>query len=144
MDKNIGIYIVGGKPTEEYLQIQKENNLTQIHFEGFKTKEELAMYFKAADIFVHPTREVIWGLVINESMPYGLPVVTTNKCVAGMELITNKECLIDTDNSEQLKNIMEKLMNDSELRVEIAQQNLHKIASYTIEKMVEKHLKIIN
>lgn len=67
-------------------------------------------------------------------MAYGLPVVTTNKCVAGMELITNKECLIDTDNSEQLKNIMEKLMNDSELRVEIAQQNLHKIASYTIEK----------
>ena len=105
MDKNIGIYIVGGKPTEEYLQIQKENNLTQIHFEGFKTKEELAMYFKAADIFVHPTREDIWGLVINESMAYGLPVVTTNKCVAGMELITNKECLIDTDNSEQLKNI---------------------------------------
>ena len=76
MDKNIGIYIVGGKPTEEYLQIQKENNLTQIHFEGFKTKEELAMYFKAADIFVHPTREDIWGLVINESMAYGLPVVT--------------------------------------------------------------------
>ena len=24
MDKNIGIYIVGGKPTEEYLQIQKK------------------------------------------------------------------------------------------------------------------------
>ena len=144
MDKNIGIYIVGGKPTEEYLQIQKENNLTQIHFEGFKTKEELAMYFKAADIFVHPTREDILGLVINESMAYGLPVITTNKCVAGMELITNKECLIDTDNSEQLKSIMEKLMNDSELRVEIAQQNLHKIASYTIEKMVEEHLKIIN
>lgn len=85
----------------------KENNLTQIHFEGFKTKEELAMYFKAADIFVHPTREDIWGLVINESMAYGLPVITTNKCVAGMELITNKECLIDTDNSEQLKSIME-------------------------------------
>lgn len=144
MDKNIGIYIVGGKPTEEYLQIQKENNLTQIHFEGFKTKEELAMYFKATDIFVHPTREDIWGLVINESMAYGLPVVTTNKCVAGMELITHKECLIDTDNSEQLKHIMEKLLNDSELRVKMAQQNLHKIADYTIEKMVEEHLKIIN
>ena len=39
---------------------------------------------------------------------------------------------------------MEKLINDTELRVEIAQQNLHKIASYTIEKMVEEHLKIIN
>lgn len=144
MDKNIGIYIVGGKPTNEYLQIQKKDNLTQVHFEGFKTKEELATYFKAADLFVHPTREDIWGLVINEAMAYGLPVVTTNKCVAGMELITDRECLIDTDNVEQLRRIMEKLMNNSELRIKISKQNLHKIADYTIEKMAEAHLKIIN
>lgn len=60
MDKNIGIYIVGGKPTEEYLQIQKENNLTQIHFEGFKTKEELAMYLKQL-IYLYTLQEKTFG-----------------------------------------------------------------------------------
>lgn len=143
MDKSIGIYIVGGKPTAEYIQMQKKYNLTQVHFVGFKTKEELAEYFNAADLFVHPTREDIWGLVINEAMAHGLPIVTTNKCVAGMELIANRECLIDTDNVEQLRLILEKLINNSELRMSLAKQNLQTIANYTIEAMVEAHLKII-
>lgn len=142
MDKNIGIYIVGGKPTEEYLELQRKFNLTQVHFEGFKTKDELADYFKAADLFVHPTREDIWGLVINEAMAYGLPVVTTNKCVAGMELIADKDCLIDTDSPKQLKAIMDKLMADDERRADIATHNLSKITNYTVEKMAEAHIKV--
>lgn len=143
MDKSIGIYIVGGKPTEEYLAIQKKYNLTQVHFEGFKTKKELAEYFKAADLFVHPTREDIWGLVINEAMAYGLPVVTTNKCVAGMELVSDKDCIIDTDDSEQLRSIIEKLMSSDALRLKIAHANLEKISGYTVEKMAEAHINIL-
>lgn len=142
LDKNIGIYIVGGKPTEEYLKLQKDYELTQVHFEGFKSKSELAEYFKAADLFVHPTREDIWGLVINEAMAYGSPVVTTNKCVAGMELIADKDCLIDTDSPEQLKAIMDKLMADDERRADIAIHNLRKITNYTVEKMAEAHIKV--
>ena len=142
MDRNLGIYIVGGKPTEEYLSLQKKYDLTQVHFEGFKTKDELAEYFKAADLFVHPTREDIWGLVINEAMAYGLPVVTTNKCVAGMELVSDKDCLIDTDSAEQLKSIMETLMWDDDRRLRIAADNLKKIAGYTVEKMAEAHIKV--
>ncbi len=142
IDKNIGIYIVGGKPTDEYLELQKKYNLTQVHFEGFKTKEELAEYFKAADLFVHPTREDIWGLVINEAMAYCLPVVTTNKCVAGMELVSDKDCLIDTESPKQLKSIMETLMADDIRRNKIASDNLKKIAGYTVEKMAEAHFKV--
>lgn len=142
MDRSIGIYIVGGKPTEEYLKMQKQYDLMQVHFEGFKTKDELVEYFKAADLFVHPTREDIWGLVINEAMAYGLPVVTTNKCVAGMELVSDKDCLIDTDSPEQLKAIMEQLMNDDRRREDVAATNLRKINGYTVEKMAKAHIRV--
>lgn len=144
MDRNTGIYIVGGKPTEEYLKMQKEYELTQVHFEGFKTKAELAEYFKAADLFVLPTREDIWGLVINEAMAYGLPVVTTNKCVAGIELVSDKDCLVDTDDPGQLKDIMEALMADDNRRERIAVKNLTKIKNYTVEKMAEAHIKVFD
>lgn len=138
MNKEVGIYIVGGKPTHEYLKMQQEMNLTNVHFEGFKTKQDLSLYFKAADIFVHPTREDIWGLVINEAMGYGLPIITTNKCVAGMELLPS-ECIIDTENVEQLSNSINKLLADENLCKELSRENLEKIKEYTIEKMVIAH-----
>ena len=138
INKEVGIYIVGGKPTPEYLKMQQEMNLTNVHFEGFKTKQDLSLYFKAADIFVHPTREDIWGLVINEAMGYGLPIITTNKCVAGMELLPS-ECIIDTENVEQLSNSINKLLADENLCKELSKENLEKIKEYTIEKMVIAH-----
>lgn len=138
INKEVGIYIVGGKPTPEYLKMQQDMNLTNVHFEGFKTKQELSLYFKAADIFVHPTREDIWGLVINEAMGYGLPTITTNKCVAGMELLP-AECIIDTENVEQLSNSINKMLADESLCKELSKENLEKIKEYTIEKMVIAH-----
>ena len=66
VDKATGIYIVGGKATDEYLRIKENLKLSNVHFVGFKAKEELKKYYKAADLFVLPTREDIWGLVINE------------------------------------------------------------------------------
>lgn len=143
MDTSIGFYIVGGVPTEEYLQMQKSLGLTNVHFEGFKTKTDLARYFKAADLFVLPTREDIWGLVINEAMAYALPVVTTNQCVAGVELLQDKHCLVDVEDVDGLRVAMERILDDNYLAQHLAVENLTKIRAYTIEKMVEAHVKIL-
>ncbi|MDE5987548.1 MAG: glycosyltransferase family 4 protein [Prevotella sp.] len=143
MDKSIGFYIVGGIPTEEYLQMQKSLDLENVHFEGFKTKEQLAEYFKAADLFVLPTREDIWGLVINEAMAYALPVITTKKCVAGIELIQDKHCLVDVEDVDGLRVAMERILNNEDLAKRLAVENLEKISDYTIERMAEAHVKIL-
>ena len=64
-------------------------NLNNVHFIDFKNKDTLKEYYHVADVFVLPTREDIWGLVINEALAYGLPVITTDKCMAGLEMIEN-------------------------------------------------------
>lgn len=87
LPENVGVYIVGGKPCLEYLSLVDELQLKNIHFIDFKTPIELSNYYQAADIYVLPTREDIWGLVINEAMAYGLPVITTTNCLSGTELI---------------------------------------------------------
>lgn len=144
LNKNIGIYIVGGEPTKEYLELQQEFDLKQVHFEGFKTKDELAEYFKATDLFVLPTRGDSWGLVINEAMAYGLPVITTNKCVAGLELLSDEKCIVDVDDVDGLYTAIMRVFNNRSLQEKLALENLKKIRNYTIEKMAQAHLEIIN
>ena len=142
---DIGIYIIGGKPTEEYLKIIKENKLTNIHFEGFKQPNELALYFAASDVFVLPTREDIWGLVVNEAMAHALPVVTTDRCVAGLELVKNgvNGYIVAVEDAKQLEKKIKDIVYADTVEYDRMKTNaFDKIRKYTFEKMVEAHINV--
>ncbi len=141
LDSCIGVYIIGGEPTDEYNKLKNELNLTNVYFEGFKSKEQLIEYYKASDIFVLPTREDIWGLVINEAMSYGLPVITTENCVAGLELINDYEngFIIPVDDEFQLTNRINEIAQSRVIRERMAENSLRKIELYTIENVAKKH-----
>lgn len=136
------IYIVGGEPTEEYLQLCKDLSLTNVHFLGFMKKKKLIEYYKAADLFVLPTREDIWGLVINEAMAFGLPVVTTDRCVAGLELVeegvTGYIVPVGDENALACK-MNEALCADLN---KMGAAALEKVRPYTIENMAKVHAEI--
>lgn len=141
VDSKIGVYIVGGTPPSEYTQIINEYKLNNVHFVGFKTKEELKKYYLAADLFVLPTREDIWGLVINEAMACGLPIITTNKCIAGLVLVNEGKNghIVNVEDPKALAEAIEQIMNNAQLRKKMADNSLSIIQDYTIEKMAEEH-----
>jgi len=137
-----GIYIVGGEATEEYLKLREELTLTNVHFLGFQKKERLAQYYKAADLFVLPTREDIWGLVINEALAYGLPTITTDRCVAGLELIEDgvNGYVVPVEDAAALAEKMEAVLSaDLEAMGKAA---LEKVRPYTLENMAKTHAQI--
>ena len=140
LPSDCGIYIVGGEPTEEYISLKESFGLKNIHFVGFKLKEELKKYYKAADLFVLPTRMDIWGLVINEAMAAGLPVVTTNKCIAGLELVENgvNGYIAPINDPESLA----EGINNTLIIPEMGHISLEKIRNYTIEEMAKRHIEI--
>ena len=84
---DVGFYLIGGQPTKELEAMRHSTGSDNVHFIGFKRPEELKQYYRMADLFVLPTREDIWGLVVNEAMANGLPVITTDRCAAGLELV---------------------------------------------------------
>lgn len=142
LDKDTGIYIVGGEPTEAYVQLREKLGLDNLHFIGFKKKDELAQYYKAADVFVLPTREDIWGLVINEAMACGLPVITTDKCVAGLELVedgVNGYIVPAGEHAALAQSIQQVLASDMQ---KMGAAALEKIRPYTIENMAKAHVEI--
>ncbi len=139
------VCFVGGEPTEEYLNIVRKKKKKNVYFCGFKSGNQLAEYYDVADIFVLPTREDIWGLVVNEALSHGLPVVTTNKCIAGEELITCglNGFIIPADD---VKALSEKLMlltdkTNAKMLNEMKVNSLERIKEYSIENMVECHMK---
>lgn len=144
IDVNIGVYIIGGKATDEYIDIIDMYGLSNVHIEEFKNKNELSDYFKISDLFVLPTREDIWGLVINEAMAHALPVITTNRCIAGLELIINNHngFLVSVDHPLDLANKINLIINDTDLREIMAKNSLEKIKNYTIEQMTKCHIQI--
>lgn len=123
-----------------------ESSLDNVHFVGFKTKKELAEYYSNADIFVLPTREDIWGLVINEAMSFGLPVITTDRCIAGLELVDEGEngFIVKADSIDALHKKIVLLANDEELRLKMGAKSLEAVKEYTIENMVDAHIKTLS
>lgn len=138
-----GVYFVGGQPTEEYLQMQRDGNLSNVHFVGFRNKEALAKYYQAADVYVMPTREDIWGLVINEAMANGLPVVSTDRCVAALDLVEDgvNGYIVPVENADALAEKLNRTLESDTRAMGIA--SLEKIRPYTIENMAAVHMEIL-
>ena len=109
---------------------------------GFKKKEKLADYYKAADLLVLPTESDVWGLVINEAMACGLPIVTTDRCVAGLELVEDgvNGYLVPVDDREALAEKI-RLVLSADYR-EMGVRSLEKIRPYTLENMARSHVEI--
>src|SRR3984893_14157293 len=55
---------------------------------GFKQYGDLPAYYGLAGAFVHVSRVEPWGLVVNEAMAAGLPVVVSSSCGCAPELVT--------------------------------------------------------
>lgn len=140
------LIIGGGDDRPMYEQMIAEQQIKGITIIDFMPKAELFRYYKAADLFVLPTREDIWGLVINEAMAQGLPVISTDNCVAGLELIENgvNGYIVKTESVEELREKMLLLIGDPQTRAEMAKNNLKKIAPYTMENVAKSHIKAIN
>ena len=144
LGRSVGIYLIGGEPTEEYLQLQKKLDAGNVHFVGFLKKEKLTEYYRAADLFALPTQSDVWGLVINEAMAQGLPIVTTDRCVAGLELVENGRngYIIPVDDQQALTDAINRVL-DGDYRA-MGAASLEKIRPYTIENMVMAHLEIFS
>lgn len=139
------LIIGGGELEEKYRQIIQNKNYKNISLLNFVPFKEISKYYMAADLFVLPTREDIWGLVINEAMAYGLPVISTDRCVAGLELIKQgyNGAIVGVNAVEQLHQQMEYYLSSCKMCQDAGVNSLELIQSYTLENIVISHMDIL-
>jgi glycosyltransferase involved in cell wall biosynthesis len=97
---------------EQY--ISELNLQTFVHLPGFLQQEELLPYFAHASCFIHASIQEQWGLVVNEAMAAGLPVLVSNRCGCFEDLVIEgvNGFGFDPENSQQLTNLMLKVSSE--------------------------------
>ena len=144
VNSNIRLSIIGNAPDPAYLAKLQNSASTKIDFRAFMDSKELQNEYLNSDVFVFPTRYDPWGLVINEAISYGLPVISSNESMSAQELIVNGQngFLYDPEDVERLSELILYIADNKKLREEISINN-HKLARMnTIEKMVDVHLEV--
>jgi len=92
-------------------QIAKLNLQDSVHLPGFLQQEEMLPYFAHASCFIHASIQEQWGLVVNEAMAAGLPILVSNRCGCYEDLIIEgiNGFGFDPENSQQLTELMQKM-----------------------------------
>ncbi len=87
MDWDGSKVVVGDGPSKEELSKRYPN----VHFAGKKFGDELAEYYRSADLFVFPSKTDTFGIVLVEALASGLPIAGFN--VTGPKDIVTKDFL---------------------------------------------------
>ena len=73
-----------------------------MHLPGFKPYDELPVYYALANAFVHASTSEQWGLVVNEAIASGLPVIVSNRCGCAPELVNGNGFTFDPIDEQEL------------------------------------------
>jgi glycosyltransferase involved in cell wall biosynthesis len=92
-DRPRALVLVGDGPRRDALTAQVETLGLEddVVFPGFRQYDELPPYYGLADAFVLPSTHEQWGLVVNEAMAAGLPVLVSDRCGCAPDLVVEGE-----------------------------------------------------
>ena len=116
------------------------------HFPGFVNQGDLPKLYGSADVFVLPSDYEPWGLVVNEAMCCGLPIVASDAVAAGTDLVRNGEngFRFKTGDIEDLKNALKPLLLDGGLRKKMSAKSKEIMSNWSFEDSREGLLKAIS
>lgn len=145
--KNVKLYIAGGgKEYSNIAQLIQKNNLQEnCKLLGWVNGKEKIKLLKKCDTLILPSYSEGFPNVIIESLGAGLSVVATSVGSIPSQLVANEEFIpIPTNNIGYLKNILKKLIKDSNLHRKISRNGFKKACkNYSLRKASFEIIKII-
>lgn len=143
-DDCILFLIGGGELRQEYEEIIRDLSIPNIKIIDYLDKEKLNEFYLAADLFVHTSETEVWGLVLNEAMAKGCPVISTDHCVGGVELIRNgiEGYIVKVGNVDELNRRMKDIVCNEQVKKQMMKNSIERISPYTFENLAKIHIGI--
>jgi glycosyltransferase involved in cell wall biosynthesis len=132
----LGLVIVGDGPLRRELEHRSAQlGNPSVQLPGFVQRDELATYYALAEMLVFPTHTDTWGLVVNEAMACGLPVIASSAAGCVADLVRNEwnGYVVEPRQTEQVSMAIRRLANCPELRAKMGRRSREIIAQYSPE-----------
>ena len=134
------LLIVGDGPERQYLQkYVKEKSIKNIHFQGLIDYNDIYKFFNAADIFIIPTLQDNWSLVVPEAMSCNLPIICSKYNGCWPELVKEENGWVfdplDTSSFNHVLNLAYKNKGKWE---EMGESSAKIVSDFSPEKIANK------
>ena len=127
----------GGKFNQKEIQFIKSLGFeNQIVHKNFK-ENELGQFYKKAKCFVFPSMYEGFGIPVLEAMACGCPIVLGHHS-SFPEVAGNAGVYFDLNNSEDLKNKINQLLNDENLRNDYIEKGFAQVQKFNWESAAEQ------
>tara|TARA_B100002019_G_scaffold62783_1_gene53836 strand:- start:14263 stop:15339 length:1077 start_codon:yes stop_codon:yes gene_type:complete len=127
--------ILGDGKLNDEVSSRIKNSKVDFHFPGFVQQDDLVDYYSKAHIFLFPSLSDPWGIVVNEAVAAGLPVISSKHPGSVGELIVNKKnsFVLDLDSNIWAEKAFE-LISDNEKYNRFKDYGLNLIKNFNKEK----------
>src|ERR1700722_1388174 len=133
------VFAGDGVSKSELVEEAKRISPGTVCFPGFAQREDLAAFYAFADTLVLPTHSDPWGLVVNEAMACGLPIIVTAVAGCAADLVEDgwNGFVVPPSDIEKLRMAIESLLADSDRRAWMSVNSLDRIKNFSPEKCAE-------
>ncbi len=134
-------WILGDGPLLTHLQSLSNPGLI-VRFMGFVDPSSIPKYFNCASAFLLTSRYDGWGVVVNEAIAAGLPLIVTNTCGAAEYVNNENGFVVNCDAQEISEKISYLVLNPktslkfSEFNIQLAQS----ISSDSISRRLMEYI----
>src|SRR6266404_2687761 len=125
------LVLLGDGPLRQTLnsQLSTLNLQAHVHLPGFKSYDELPVYYALAKAPAHPTTTQQRGLVRDEAIASGLPVIVSERCGCVPELVQGNGFTFDPTNEHELTARLLEMASLSDEKRKHLGDNSHRIAA---------------
>lgn len=113
-----------------FTQVTSLGLLDDVLFPGFISAEELPWWYRAARIFVYPSRFEGFGLPVLEAMACGTPVITSNASSLP-EVAGDAALLVDPEDTPALSDAIGRLLGNAALHQQLSAAGLQRAATFS-------------
>jgi glycosyltransferase involved in cell wall biosynthesis len=106
---------------------------------GFLNQSELARAYVAADVLVLPSSSETWGLVVNEAMNFGLPLVVSDRvgCAADLVQHGSNGFVVAHDDAFGFESALRELIQDGSKRMAFGARSRQIIKRYSVSRCAD-------